>query len=113
MKAWEEDKTSTEKRIAHLTFDLPQEVVARARNIPCNKNQKRRLEEIYINHNLLYNKNHQLKFLPKFHPELNMIERVWSQMKWYIRKHADGSLETLKRLMKTGLPQKNNQRQRF
>ena len=56
---------------------LLQEVVAAARNIPCNcalmkqddfKNQKSGLEEIYINHNLLYNKNHQLKFLPKFHP---------------------------------------------
>ena len=34
------------------------------------KNQKSGLEEININHNLLYNKNHQLKFLPKFHPEL-------------------------------------------
>ena len=34
------------------------------------KNQKSGLEEIYINHNLLYNKNHQLKFLYKFHPEL-------------------------------------------
>jgi hypothetical protein len=29
--------------------------------------------------------------------ELNMIERVWSRMKWYFRKHADGSLETLER----------------
>ena len=48
-----------EKRIALLTFDLPQEVVAAARNIPCNcprcalmkqddfKNQKSGLEEIY------------------------------------------------------------------
>ena len=71
------------------------------------KNQKSGLEEIYINHNLLYNKNHQLKFLPKFHPELNMIEKVWSRMKWYIRKHADGSLETLKRFMKTGLSEDN------
>jgi len=71
------------------------------------KNQKSGLEEIYINHNLLYNKNHQLKFLPKFHPELNMIERVWSRMKWYVRKHADGSLETLKRLMKSGLSEDN------
>jgi len=36
-----------------------------------------------------------------------MIEKVWSRMKWYVRKHADGSLETLKRLMKTGLSEDN------
>ena len=119
VKAWEEDKNSRDKRIALLTFDLPQEVVAVARMIPCNcprcalmkqddfKNQKSGLEEIYISHNTMYNKNHQLKFLPKFHPELNMIERVWSRMKWYLRKHADGTLEKLKELMKKGLSEEN------
>gem|GEM_PF-6246292 len=118
-KAWELDKHNRDKRIALLTFDLPQEVVAVARNIPCNcpkcslskqndfKSQKSGLEEIYINHNATHNKNHHLKFLPKFHPELNMIERVWSRMKWYLRKHADGTLEKLKVLMKRGLSEDN------
>ena len=36
-----------------------------------------------------------------------MIERVWSRMKWYLRKHADGTLEKLKVLMKRGLSEDN------
>ena len=54
-----------------------------------------------------YNKehctHHHCRFLPKFHPELNPIERVWSRMKWYIRQWVDGSMDTLQRLMYEGL----------
>ena len=60
----------------------------------------------------LYNENngssHYCKFLPKFHPELNPIERVWSRMKWFIRQFVDGSMETLTRLMNEGLSYPNN-----
>ena len=54
--------------------------------------------------------NHYCKFLPKFHPELNPIERVWSRMKWYIRQMVDGNMSTLTLLMLQGLsyPDNNN-----
>ena len=55
----------------------------------------------------LYNENngssHYCKFLTKFHPNLNPIERVWSRMKWFVRQFVDGSMETLTRLMNEGL----------
>ena len=65
------------------------------------------LQEVLNRHNAQYHKNHQIKFLPKFHPELNPIERVWGRMKWYIRKFSDGKLETLERLMNEGLHEDN------
>lgn len=34
-------------------------------------------------------------FLPKFHPELNYIERFWGRMKYYIRLHSDNTFPTL------------------
>eukprot|EP01029_Cantina_marsupialis_P009839 TRINITY_DN226_c0_g1_i3.p1 TRINITY_DN226_c0_g1~~TRINITY_DN226_c0_g1_i3.p1 ORF type:complete len:282 (+),score=40.15 TRINITY_DN226_c0_g1_i3:2491-3336(+) len=36
-----------------------------------------------------------LKFLPKCHPELNPIERVWSRAKYYCRINCDYSLKSL------------------
>ena len=35
-------------------------------------------------------------FLPKFHPELNFIERYWSRVEWYARKFSDGTIKGLK-----------------
>jgi hypothetical protein len=55
----------------------------------------------------MHGTSHQCKFLPKFHPELNPIERVWSRLKWYLRKYNDGKLATLQGLMKTGLEREN------
>ncbi len=71
------------------------------------RSQKSGLEEIYENHNKMHGTSHQCKFLPKFHPELNPIERVWSRLKWYLRKYNDGKLTTLQGLMKTGLEREN------
>jgi len=36
-------------------------------------------------------------FLPKFHPELNPIERVWAQSKKYTRAHCNYSLPSLRK----------------
>ena len=36
-------------------------------------------------------------FLPKFHPELNPIERVWAQSKKYTRAHCKYSLPSLRK----------------
>jgi hypothetical protein len=65
--------------------------------------QKSGLEEIYDRHNALHGTKHYCKFLPKFHPELNPIERVWSRMKWHIRKYSDGKLAELEKIMNEGL----------
>lgn len=48
---------------------------------------------------------HNCIFLPKFHPELNPIERVWSRMKWYVRKYCNNksNLEELLKRMVEGL----------
>ena len=38
---------------------------------------------------------HGCDFLPKFHCELNPIERVWAKSKRYVRDHSDSTRETL------------------
>jgi hypothetical protein len=66
--------------------------------------QKSGLEEEYDKFNLLNGTNHKCHFLPKFHPELNPIERVWCFMKRYCRRHAGtGSLGILGANMIEGL----------
>ena len=65
--------------------------------------QKNALEELYDDFNAKNNTNYQCYFLPKFHPELNPIERCWSRMKYYTKNHSDGTLQTLEENMKTGL----------
>lgn len=45
----------------------------------------------------LLRKGHIPVFLPKFHPELNPIERVWAQMKRYTRAHCNYSIQSLRR----------------
>lgn len=69
--------------------------------------QKSGLEEVYDAHNLLHGTSHRCVFLPKFHPELNPIERVWSKMKSYVRNVADGKILTLRDAMKDGLSEPN------
>jgi hypothetical protein len=34
--------------------------------------------------------------LPKFHPELNFIERHWPRVKWYARQFGGGTTKGLK-----------------
>ena len=41
-------------------------------------------------------RGHLCIFLPKFHPELNFIERYWSRVKWYARKNSDGTVKGMK-----------------
>ena len=42
-------------------------------------------------------------FLPKFHCELNPIERVWGQSKRYCRAHTNFSLAKLRELLNPAL----------
>ena len=46
---------------------------------------------------MLIEKGHIPCFLPKFHPELNPIERVWAQLKRYTRVHCKYSFSSLRK----------------
>jgi hypothetical protein len=65
--------------------------------------QKNGLEEAFEKYNNEHGTLHSCHFLPKFHPELNPIERVWGRMKWYVRQWVDGTMVTLAKLMREGL----------
>jgi transposase len=105
--------------LALLSLPLAAHVLDFARKLPCCcpkctlaeewdfKSQKSGLEEVYMRHNQVHSTQHLCKFLPKFHPELNPIERVWSRMKYWIRKYSTGKLEDLARHMEEGLAEEN------
>ena len=46
---------------------------------------------------ILVEKGHICVFLPKFHPELNPIERVWAQLKRYTKGHCKYTLPSLRK----------------
>ena len=46
---------------------------------------------------VLIEKGHVPCFLPKFHPELNPIERVWAQLERYTKAHCKYSLPFLRK----------------
>jgi len=53
--------------------------------------QKTRVEEMILS------KGHRVMFLPKFHCELNLIERVWCQAEQFTRSHCDYSFPNLEK----------------
>ena len=57
--------------------------------------QRSGIEEAYDKYNAEHGTNHRCLFLPKFHPELNYIERIWGRMKYYIRLHCDTKFDTM------------------
>ena len=57
------------------------------------KNEKSEIET------LLIKKGHVPCFLPKFHPELNPIERVWAQLKRFTKAHCKYSLPSLVKII--------------
>ena len=48
-------------------------------------------------------KDYKALFLPKFHPELNPIERVWGQAKKYSKAHCSYSFVSLRRTINPAL----------
>ena len=58
---------------------------------PDFKNEKNMVER------LLVEKGHICVFLPKFHPELNPIERVWAQLKRFTKGHCKYTLPSLRK----------------
>ena len=53
-------------------------------------------EKSMIKH-MLVERGHIPCFLPKFHPELNPIERVWAQLKRFTKAHCNYSLPSLRK----------------
>lgn len=51
----------------------------------------------------LENKGHMALFLPKFHPEMNPIERVWAQSKRYTKAFCNYTLPSLRKTIPLGL----------
>ena len=58
---------------------------------PDFKDQQNAIQELVIS------RGHYCIFLPKYHPELNFIERYWSRVKWHARQYSDGSKEGLRK----------------
>ena len=57
-----------------------------------------RTEKTIIEHHLV-NRGHLVYFIPKFHCELNPIERVWGQAKVYTRMHTNFTLVRLRQIV--------------
>ena len=67
------------------------------KSFPDFKSQKTILED-YIE-----GRGHICMYFPKFHCELNPIERVWCQSKKYTRAYADGTIRKLRKIVPEGL----------
>ena len=52
---------------------------------------------------LVLNQGHRAMFIPKFHCELNPIERVWCRAKQYTCSHCDYSFVNLEKIIDTAL----------
>ena len=61
------------------------------------KFQKTRVEETILN------RGHRVMFIPKFHCELNPIERVWCHAKTYTRTHCDYTFLGVEKIIETAL----------
>ena len=51
----------------------------------------------------LIDEGHKVMFLPKFHCELNPIERVWGQAKCYSRQYTNYTLVRLRKIVNLAL----------
>ena len=58
--------------------------------------------------NLVAKKGHLCLFIPKYHCELNPIERCWGRAKVYTRSHCNYSILGLRQSWKSGLETVNN-----
>ena len=70
---------------------------------PDFQEQECALVQLVKEHNQRSGKQHIVDFLPKFHPELNPIERVWAALKFYCRENCTYSAGGLRRLIPTAL----------
>jgi len=119
LQQWKANRTSYDLLLSLLHVPTEDEVEEGLGAIVCNcaccvlsdqpdfKSQPSGLQDVYDKYNAAHGAAHRCVFLPKFHPELNPIERVWSKMKFHVRRKSDGSLETLENAMREGLKEPN------
>jgi len=55
---------------------------------------------------LIISRGHLCIFLPKYHPELNFIERYWPRVKWYARQKCDQTIKGLRTATNEALSEK-------
>ena len=70
-------------------------------------NQGNLVDDVIADYNALHGTKHRAIILPKYHCELNPIERCWGRLKWYLREHCDYDFEHLKEAVKKGLDEEN------
>lgn len=92
-EAFESDKSNNANLLALLALPSENDVANMVDAASCNcsqctlanqddfKSQKNGLEEVYESFNKLHGTNYQCILFPKFHHELNPIERCWNTMK--------------------------------
>jgi len=68
--------------------------------------QKCRLREVTDEYNKEHGTHHTIHFLPKYHPELNPIERYWASLKAFLRKNTAWTAEGLRKLLPRALSAK-------
>lgn len=61
------------------------------------RNEKRKVERLLVRF------EHELLFLPKFHPELNPIECLWGAAKVYTYRNCGFTFESLQRMVTPAL----------
>jgi transposase len=59
------------------------------------KQQSNAILELYAEYNQEYGTDHHCNMIPKFHPELNPIERCWLMVKVYVRVYCASSENVL------------------
>ena len=90
-------KTLLEKRKVNVTGLKKEEMIKIVQEMRDFKYQKTKVEE------LILSRGHRVMFIPKFHCELNPIERVWCHAKQYTRTHCDYSFPNLEKIVDTAL----------
>ena len=65
------------------------------------------IQELFQTHNNTHGSSHICLFLPKYHPELNFIERCWGRMKDYLRAHCNFTFQGLKQQIPVALSEVN------
>ena len=73
------------------------EMVAKLSSFDDFKNEKNKVQRLLVRFEI------QALFLPKFHPELNPIERVWGKAKVYTRDRCDYTFPSLHRMVTPAL----------
>ena len=99
-----------------FNIDVPKgmKIILEERGINTESLRKEDMQKILRNHDYFRNekprivryleqKGHKPIFLPKFHPELNPIERVWAQSKVYTKAHCKYTFPFLRNTIPAGL----------